>query len=237
MKGLTPYERRDLILSVGTHRGARRLSPLEVAQLIQKALDHGSSRKECSAALGVGTSQIGTFLKLLSLNAEVQHMAGWGGSSRASIAFSSLAELRRLNSADQVSVATAILKERLKWKEVIEVVQIRERSGKTVEECVADVVRRRPVIETQHVFIGRVDRLTSVELGDLDQASRDGLLQHVLAGMIGADRAFEGRLGLGTFTVVTQEGLLNPLGLSADEFEEAANVRIREARGSDGLSD
>ena len=41
MRGLSPYEVRQLILSVGTRKSERPLSPVEVAKLMQKALEAG----------------------------------------------------------------------------------------------------------------------------------------------------------------------------------------------------
>jgi len=146
MEGLTPEERRDLILSVGTHRGQRRLSPLEVARLLQKARASGATNKDCSDALQIGVTQISTFLRLLQLTPEVQHLAGWGSARQASIPFSSLAELNRFPAVDQLRVAEVILREGLSWKEVIELVQIAKRSGDPVDECIALVLDRRPKI-------------------------------------------------------------------------------------------
>ena len=237
MRGLTASERRDLILSVGTHRGTRRLSPLEVAELLQKAVAHGSSKKDCSAALGVGTSQIATFLKLLALTSKVRHLAGWGSASLASVPFSSLAEIGRLSPADQVGAAEAILEDKLTWKEVIEVVQIADRASKSVTESVADVVRRRPRIEKRHVFMGRVESHTERGLRELNQGERDDLLRDALAAVVDPDCPFEARMGSEVFTVVTSEDILRPLRMDADQFEEVVNTRIREMQEFRGLSD
>lgn len=237
MRGLTASERRDLILSVGTHRGTRRLSPLEVAELLGKAVAHGSSRRDCSAALGVGTSQIATFLKLLALTPQVRHLAGWGGASLASVPFSSLAELGRLSPPEQISAAEAILEEQLTWKEVIEVIQIADRARKGVTECVADVVRRRPSIEKRHVLVGRVESDTERRLRELNQGERDDLLRDALASIVDPDCPFDARLGFEAFTVVTSEDILWPLRMDADQFEEVVNTRIREMQGFRGLSD
>ena len=62
MFGLSSTELQDLVLSVGTHRSERRLSPLEVACLLDRALSCGGSRKECSDVLGISLTQVGTFL-------------------------------------------------------------------------------------------------------------------------------------------------------------------------------
>ena len=235
MQGLTTTEHRDLILSVGTHRRNRRLSPLEVAELIQKAIEHGTSRVTLSSEIGVGTSQIGTFLKLLALAPEVRHLAGWGSASPASIPFSSLAELRRLSVSEQVQAVKAILSEQLAWKEVVEVVQIANRSGKDVTKCVVDVVRRRPQSEKRHVFMGKIDQRTKCCLGELNQRERDLLFHNVLAAIVGPGGDFETRLGVEIFTVVTIEPILSSNGMDPDQFERVVNTRIQEVQRSCGL--
>ena len=96
MKGLSTAEYKKLILSVGTHRNERILSPLEVAQLLSKAISAGTSRKECAEALQIGTTQVSTFLKLVRLTSEIQHLSDWRGTAGASIAFSTLTELGQL---------------------------------------------------------------------------------------------------------------------------------------------
>ena len=228
MEGLTPEERRDLILSVGTHRGQRRLSPLEVAQLLAKARESGATRRECSEVLQVSLTQIGTFLKLLQLAPEVQHLAGWGGARQASIPFSSLAELHRLPPLDQLHVAEVILGEGLTWKEVIELAQIANRSSDPIEECIKVVLARRPQIERRYLLMGKVDDRAADSLSALSQRERDSLLDQVLQDLLGGRYAFEARLGQGHFTVLTSEDILIALKVDADELERQINARTWE---------
>ena len=228
MEGLTQDERRDLILSVGTHRGERRLSPLEVAQLLEKARAAGATKRECSKALQVGVTQISTFLKLLELTAEVQHLAGWGSAQQASIPFSSLAELHRMHPAVQLRVAEVILREGLTWKEVIELTQIARRSGDPVEQCIKVVLARRPQIERRYLFMGKVDDRAADSLSALSQRERDALLDQVLQDLLGSRYAFEARLGQEHFTVLTSEDILVPLKVDADELERQINARTWE---------
>ena len=68
MRGLSSAEVRQLILSVGTHKSERPLSPVEVAQLMQKAVKAGENRKEIAARLLLEDSSIiGRFIRLLQL--------------------------------------------------------------------------------------------------------------------------------------------------------------------------
>ena len=134
--GLSGEDYRDLVLSVGTHRKSRRLSPLEVARLLAKAVAAGATRHDCATALGLGMTQVRTFLKLLDLEAEVQHLADWKGTKNATIPFSTLAELARLAPQDQMQAVDSVLRHGLFWKEVVQIVQIADRSDKAIGECV-----------------------------------------------------------------------------------------------------
>ena len=237
MEGLTNQERRDLILSVGTHRRERRLSPIEVARLLQVAIGSGATKKDCSETLQIGVTQISTFLKLLQLAPEVQDLAGWGAARQASIPFSSMAALARLDATDHLFAANAILSERLTWKEVIELTQIAKRSGKGVDECLAAVLRRRPEIERRHVFIGKVDPRTETDLAALSQRARDALLWGAFAAIMGSEYQFEARLGITHFTILTSDDILQPLGMTPDDLEQDVNARMRKTRLSSELSD
>ena len=54
MKGIADLEYQGLLRSVGTHRNTRPLSPVEVAELLGKAVAAGATRSECAQALGIG---------------------------------------------------------------------------------------------------------------------------------------------------------------------------------------
>ncbi len=79
---LTNEERRQLLLSVGTHRGQRPLSPFEVAELFARAISKGATLAECAAAASLeGTTWVSRFLRLLKLPSTVTHLVDWGGGS------------------------------------------------------------------------------------------------------------------------------------------------------------
>ena len=224
MLGVSQQEYQDLILSVGTHRGRRRLSPLEVARLLDRALTEGETRRRCAAALGISTSQVSTFLKLRALVPEIQHLADWRGSKSASIPFSTLAELARLSLVDQVEVAEAVLRHDLTWKEVVQLVQIANRSGKATEECIADILNLRPEIETRHLFIGAVSSQNlAYKLQSLSQGDRDHLMASVLMQITSPGYSAKGRLGSKEFLILSQHNLPNLLNLTADEIEQKVN--------------
>ena len=224
MNGLTVQEYQELILSVGTHRKTRRLSPLEVALLLHKAIAAGETRHSCSETLGVGTTQVSTFLKLLSVSTEIQHLADWRGSKSASISFSTLAELSRLRPPDQLQAAQSVLRHGLTWKEVIQLVQISDRSGKKIEECISEVLKLRPQIETRHLFIGAItSACLKRHLCSLPQSDRDHLMTRVLTRLMGSDYAIQGRLGFKEFTILSEHELSRLLSQESDEIEQTVN--------------
>ena len=227
MKGLTAKERQDITLSVGTHRGSRRLSPLEVARLIQKTMSAGTSRRECASALDIGPTQLSTFLKLLTLRSEIQHLADWRGTKSASIPFSTLAELARLSANDQVKAAEAVLRHQLKWKEVIQLTQISDRSGLSIEECIANVLKLRPQIDTRHLFVGAIttDALRA-RLHSIPQVDRDAVFERTLSRLTGPGYDVRGRLSDREFTILSKHDLPRLLDMTADQIEKAVNDNL-----------
>ena len=230
MNGISDLEYQRLLLSVGTHRNIRPLSPVEVAELLGKAIAAGATRTQCAQALGVGPSQISVFLNLLNVAPQVRHLADWQGSKAASIPFSTLAELRRLQHDDQVIAANAALSHKLTWKEVVQLVQIAIRSGNPVEDCIAQVLKLRPVIITRHLFVGAV---TSQEvqrrLAPMPQSDRDGLLSDAVTKLTGPNYPTGVRLGANEFTVLSDHALSSLLGLQPNDIETSVNQTLTEA--------
>ena len=210
---------QDLVMSVGTHQRDRRRSPLEVAQLLARAVNAGVSRRDCAEALGIGGTQVSTFLKLLDLAPEIQHLADWRGSKHATIPFSSLAELSRLSPRDQIHVAESILRLGLKWKEIVQVVQISNRSEKEIVECIADVVKLRPTVVTRHLFVAAItSEPLSQYLRALSQRSRDDLIERAVTRLTGPGYQTKSRLSSAEFTVLSDHDLTRLVGRSADEI-------------------
>ena len=193
MESLTVSERQALILSVGTHRNERPLAPTEVARLLAKSISAGNTRKGCSDALGLGMSQVGTFLTLKKLNPAIQDLAGWRGAAGATIAFSTLTHLAALDHVDQVEAARAILSHRITRKETEQIVQIRIRSRKSIEECIDAVLQLRPQVETKHVLLGAINvKQLRKKLGNLTQRERDERLEAALL-LVLPRRVFSGQ--------------------------------------------
>lgn len=231
MQGLTPEEHKALLRSVGTHRGERVLSPLEVARLLKKAIADSSTRKQCAKALNLGQTQVTTFLKLLDIAPEIQHLADWGGSANASIAFSSLAELARLGQSEQVEAANAILRYGLTWKEVVQLVQIADRSGQPIGLCKDEILKLRPQVETRHLFVGAIiSESLRRYIESCLQSERDKLLEDALAKLLGRKGLVNGRLGAKNFTIISSQDVSKLLGLDPDELEKAINEALERAR-------
>ena len=188
----------------GRRQRGRPLSPMEVGQLLRRALEQGASRSECAEKVGLDATGVGRFLRLSELPSDVQDWVDWG-SGEDFIGFSCAAELVRLqDSDDQRIVGDAILSQRLSSKEVRQVSQLRRRSGRPTQQCVEEIVGMRPVVEKRYVFMGAVvDENTVATLGELAQSKRDALLSAGIA-VIGLEGA-SGRLGARTFTLVGGE--------------------------------
>lgn len=206
LAGLSALELGRLRMSVGygSHRKGRPLSPVEVGSLVRKALCDGASLGDCARAMQLdGTGHIGRFVRILELPEDVRHMVDWGA-GREFVGFSAAVELAKLNGAeDQRAVARAILAEGLSSREVRDVAQLRRRSDRAVEACIAEVVGMRPRVERRYVFVGSVAAKDVGALGACTQAVRDAILAGGIEG-IGL-RGVKGRLGSRFFTLVGRE--------------------------------
>jgi len=221
-----------------THRKDRKLSPIEVARLIQKAIESGATRKTCADRLQIGTTQVSAFLDLLKLTPEVQDLADWSGASTSGIPFSSLALLAALKEpSEQVRAARAILANRLSWKEVVQLIQVKNRSGKPIDESLGAVLKLRPKVETRHIFVGSItDDGVRLTLSHLTQAERDKFLKRALRKILGAREGYAGRLGTNKFTLVGPEEPAQLVDLTPDAFEAVLNEALREETRGNVLS-
>ncbi|WP_420616409.1 hypothetical protein [Candidatus Palauibacter sp.] len=129
------------------------------------------------------------------------------------------------DSDDQRAVAAAILASNLSSKEVRQVTQLRQRSGRLIEECVQEVLRMRPTVVRRYVFIGSVASENMEELRALAQSARDSMLATGIE-KIGLESA-TGRLGVRFFTLVGDERFnasLREIGKEAIEAQLRTHV-------------
>ena len=207
LDGLKPLELGRLRMSVGygTHKRGRPLGPIEVGMYLRKARDAGMSLSDCASAINLsGTGHIGRFLRILELPNDLHHLIGWGSPTDA-IGFTCAVELAKLKCVDDQRVlANSILSEGLNSKEVRQVGQLRNRSGRTIEACVQEIVGLRPTIEKRFVFIGSIDECKTIRaLSKFTQNERDSILECCIK-VINLENA-SGRLGKRLFTLVGDE--------------------------------
>lgn len=204
--GLSALDLGLLRMSVGygTHKKGRPLSPIEVGRLLRRAREEGATLEDCAEAIQLdGTGHIGRFLRILSLPEDVQHLVDWG-SGRNFVGFTQAVELVKTgDAADQRVVAEAILSHGLNSKEIRQIAQIRRRSGRAIEACLAEVLNMRTKIERRYIFIGTVAEGCVESLGELTQAARDAILATGVSQL--KIRGTAARLGSRFFTLVGDE--------------------------------
>lgn len=181
MKGITTEEKRDLIISIGTHRTQRKLIPVQVAILIQKSLDAGSTLDEILEEITLNERTANKFLLLLSLPSDIRSLIGWG-SDPTTISFTAAAEIARLETEDEKRILTkATLEHKLAVPEMKQVIQIRQRSNKTIEQSIDAVIRQRPILERKYLIVGKLLLVDpSAQLKNLLQHERNNLLERAL---------------------------------------------------------
>ena len=201
---LTVDERKLLLLSVGTHRGQRPLTPVEVCAKFKKIMDSGGSLQECATAASLqGTTMVTRFLRLQELPQSIVHLVEWG-SGAGTVGFSVAAEIARLaDSGDKETLANAVLSHKLSGSEVRQVVQIRKRSKRPIEECISDVLALRPKIERRYLYIGAIsDNRVRAKLTGMTQHERDAALGKVIRSVLKGKTPSVAKLGVERFTLV-----------------------------------
>jgi len=227
LPGLAPEEARDLTLSVGTHHGKRRLSPVEVGLLFRKAIAAGASPTQCAHFVHLtGPSMVSRFLRLLRLSPEIQHTVDWRQAG-ATIAFAAAWRLADLGVGEQTEAASQIMSLGLSTSEVSQILQIKKRSHRPLSECIAEVVGMRPSITRRHLFLGSVtDEAARTYLSGLKQGERDRLLESMISEIYGPLAKTSARLGADRFTITTDEEGASKLKNFPSSFEVAINSRL-----------
>lgn len=228
MKGLTPEEYKQLILSIGSHRASRPLTPIEVGLLLRKSISAGGTPKELASLVHLdGPSMIARFLRLLELPQEVHHLVDWGA-CQSTIAFTAASELARLHSQDEQQAAVSkALQSALSTSEIRQVVQARLRSNTTIDQCIEDVLKMRSQIERIHLFIGSVTTSSSREkLEALTQHERDLLLGQIMKHLYPGLQHCSSRLGPTRFTLTGGDSDALVLNSGAVDFESNINTAL-----------
>lgn len=201
--GLTPLDFGRLKLSIGygTHKSNRPLAPGQVAALLRRACSSGASLADCAEALGVHQTSVRRLMRVLDLAEDLRTLVTWGR-AEGSIGFSSAVELTKLaDPCDQQITAESILKSNLDSKEVRQIAQIRNRSGRDIETCIEEIISMRPVIERRFVLIGTTgSEAIAVALRKLPEERRNIILTTVIKEMGWSGTT--GHLGDRMFTLV-----------------------------------
>lgn len=214
---------RDLVLSVGTHRSSRPLSPLEVAEAIAMELERGVRPANLARLLQVDSAMLGRFQRLLRLNPAIHHLVDWS-SRPGTLTFTTASYIAKLPPTDQPVLANAAIEHGLRTKEVEQVVQVAERTSDQIGVCVERVLKTRPSVQRVYVFVGAVySAEVKGYLAGLSQIERDTILRLALDKLLPAGVKCHGKLGVNLFTIAGSEDLNAALGGVAEGLESALN--------------
>jgi len=229
MKGLSTDEFQRLSGSIGIHRKGRLLSPGECGQLLDRAKRAGNySLQDLAKSVHItDTGTIANFLRLLDVAPSYRHLVDWGQTG-STIAFTSAATLAKLDKSDQELCFVAAIAHKLKKTEVEQIVQIRQRSGRNVSECIDEVVGMRPKLTTVNVIIGAIAVQSVVDqLSPLLQSDKDEILVRAIESTFPNLQGYSARLGNDTFTITAGDDDANYLHSRAKTLEDIITERIQ----------
>lgn len=227
---LTDELKRKLIQSVGTHRGQRKLSPMEVAESFEILEKEGLSPQEMAdMVLFRDSTMVQRFLRLLRISPALRHLIDWGRSA-STISFTVASELARLEPTDQEILLNAALKYQLSKYEITQIVQTKKRSDKEVGICIDEILKLRPRIIQKYLFVGALhDENVSSVISTLTQAERDQLIERAINKNLSVGNIqWSARLGKIRFTLVCDEQLAKQLNRLVPNFEVAINNWLHE---------
>lgn len=225
MESLPPEMRRDLILSLNTHRGDRPLSPVDVAQAVDKLVQAGVSFADTAKFLGFGsTSTLREIHRLRRLAPGLQELVGWGRSA-SPLSMTAGSQIARLTEhSDQETVSRAVLIHDLSSEDTRQVVETSLHSHRPIRDCIDAVLNLRPQVIRRHLLVGAVTSAdTRVYLSHLTQKERDELLSEVLKVCLGLVLEITAKLAADRFTLLGDESFGAWAGSLPDGFEAAVN--------------
>ena len=230
--GISEDTQRKLLLSVGSHRTDRLLSPMEIAVALDAARRSGTSLEELRNFLHLeDDSVLRRFLSLLTLGPDVRAYVDWKRTD-ITFPFTAASEIAKLPAKDHRAVADAIIRYCLSTFEVKQLIQLCRRSNRPVEACVEEVVRFRPTVETRHLFIGAVSSgALRKRLAQMSQVERDQAFGRVLKTIVPPGTGVTGRLSDDRFSVVGKEDLGQHFASKSPSFEEVVNERLASELG------
>lgn len=213
---------RDLILSVGTHRGSRPLSPLEVANGIAELINE-LGFEAAMEKLTLDPSTARRFLKLRELDSGIAELVDWGRRP-GTISFSAAAEIVRVRPDQQKLIAEGCLQHAFTKEETRQVVQLVLRRNDPVTTALSSTLAMRPTVVTIYVVVCAVRPYLVEPLSKLSQRQRDVLLAESVGAAGGGVRA--GRLTTTNFSLAADAGVADA---EVVRIEEAVNNTLSEA--------
>ncbi len=225
--GLEPESFSRLILSIGSHRGVRPFTPVEVAEHFKTMIDNGASLDACAEAVHLdGTAMISRFLRLNQLHDSVKYLVDWGA-SKASLGFTAAHEIARIPQSTHEEIVKKILRFGLKSNEVRQIAQLHIRSGRAVSECTDEVIGMRPQIEVRHVVIGSITQEAIIQrLKGLSQTQRNLLFAKALRVLFGKTIEVTGGLSPNRFTIAGDQGFSKAFQRLGGDFEEIITEKL-----------
>jgi hypothetical protein len=178
--------------------------------------------------------KIQKFTSLLSLPPEIRLIIGWGSDS-STVSFTAGAEIARLKTAqEQKFLATAILEHQLNIPEVKQVIQIRQRSRRSIEDSVESVLKQRPIIERRHLVIGKLlSKQLEQYLQEIDQQRRNDLLNRALERQGLGIPTYGAKLNSEYFLIVCDEDYHKALLSLPDGLEKAITRQLLETHNNE----
>jgi hypothetical protein len=202
--GLEQSEVELLTISVGTHRPRRPLQPIEVAELLDKALQAGATADFLSDSIGLSKSMMGSFRRLSKLTNRIRSMVSWHR-SRSQLTLETANFIARLSEDHQDPIVDLILSREVTGAELRSSFQ-RSKSGQMpLVDAISEIVGRRPEVITRHVFIGSLIDVQLIEAMSMrTQNERDLALKRVCLKLF-TEEFMSGVLGATQFTIVLSE--------------------------------
>ena len=200
---------KNLILSVGK-LNIRKLTPVEVALLIQKAIDEGMTRKEIAERCMLADStMLGKFLNLLKLEKEYWHLIDW--SSDSIISLTSAQKVAQHDRIIQNQMLESIMKYEFNKVEVDSLGQRIKRSGLSVEECIKEARNKRHGPQVLcYVILGTFNKQTQDVLSKLTQYQRDEVIHDYFNDNY-CDYSLKVKSKVTGFTVIISEQSVNDI--------------------------
>lgn len=157
----------DLISSVGSHSGNRRLTPIECSDLIirlknetqegweqiSKRLSLGKKTKISTLDAPNDATQVRNFKDLQNLSRKNAYMLGFG-SDEAKIPFTLGVLVSSLpNKEDHNIILKTTLEKDLKKKDIMKIVDLKKKSPTvSIEEIIEQVIKAKPVIDEYYLI-------------------------------------------------------------------------------------